>query len=86
MDLAFSPDGRRLATINLFGSVRLWDVVTGQEAISLRRAFVQGSSVAFSPDGRFLVGGDLDGNLIIWDAGKAEPGPTGLVDPHVPAK
>jgi WD40 repeat protein/serine/threonine protein kinase len=86
MDLAFSPDGSRLATINLFGSVRLWDVATGQEAISLRRVFTQGSSVAFSPDGRFLVGGDLDGNLNIWDAGKAEPGPPGLVDPRVPAK
>jgi WD40 repeat protein len=86
MDLAFSPDGRRLATINAFGSVRLWDVNTAQEAISLRRPFSQGASVAFSPDGRFLVGGDLDGNLKIWDAGDAEPRPAGLVDPRVPAK
>jgi hypothetical protein len=40
-------------------------VDTGREAISLRRAFPQGSSVAFSPDGRLLVGGNLDGHLKI---------------------
>jgi WD40 repeat protein len=84
MDVAFSPDGHRLATINLHGSVRLWDVVTGQEAISLRRHFSQGCSIAFSPDGRYLVGGDLEGSLKIWDAGERERKPRGFIDARVP--
>jgi WD40 repeat protein len=86
MDIAFSPDGQRLASVNLHGSVRLWDVATGQEAISLRRHFARGSSVAFSPDGRYLVAGDFEGSLIIWDAGDNEPKAHGVLETSLQGK
>jgi WD40 repeat protein len=53
-DLAFSPDGGRVAGV-AFNSITLWDAATGREAKSLPG--LRGS-LAFSPDGRRLVAFD----------------------------
>jgi WD40 repeat protein len=51
------------------GEVKLWDVATGTEILTLPGHV----SVAFSPDGRFLaaVGGDVlgAGLIKVWDGG-----------------
>jgi WD40 repeat protein len=55
-DVAFSPDGRLLASASTDGSTRLWEVPAGR----LRRRFEHEAgveSVAFSPDGRLLAAG-----------------------------
>ena len=54
--VAFSPNGHRLVTGSLDGTVRLWDVDTGQPVgapLTGHRAPVW--SVAFSADGRHLA-------------------------------
>ena len=66
--LAFSPEGKRLASIDKAGSVKLWDTPTGQEALTLCGAADTAlRSVAFSPDARLLVAAGDDGTITIWD-------------------
>ena len=55
--VAFSPDGRHLASASDDRTVKVWAVWTGQEALTLKGHTGPVYSVAFSPDGRLLVSG-----------------------------
>ena len=53
--MAFSPDGKRLASASADGTVKVWDAATGQETLTLKGHTGIVASVAFSPDGKRLV-------------------------------
>ena len=59
--MSFSPDGTRLASASANGIVKLWDVATGQELLTLKGHTSYVNSVVFSPDGtRLASAGDAD--------------------------
>ncbi len=71
--VAFTPDGRTLASAGDDRTVRLWQVATGQPLLTLRGHGDHIYAVAFSPDGRTLATACHDGKVFLWPAGSDGP-------------
>jgi DNA polymerase-3 subunit epsilon len=67
--VVFSPDGARLASASEDQTIKLWDVATGQEVLTLRGidGWEAYNGLAFSPDGRWLAAPGKGGTVKVWD-------------------
>ena len=65
--VAFSPDGRQVASASMDWTVQLWEVDNGQEYRAFPNQSDQVLGAGFSPDGRRLVDAALDGTVRVWE-------------------
>src|SRR5215470_17341074 len=65
--VAFSPDGKMLASGSIDKTLKLWDVASHQLLATLEGHSDSVAAVAFSPDGKSLASGSVDKTLKLWD-------------------
>src|SRR5207253_1269166 len=70
--LAFTPDGKLLASASADKTVKLWAIPDGRELATLQGHEDYVSSVAMSPDGKVMATGSFDKSAKLWDLATAK--------------
>jgi WD40 repeat protein len=70
--IAYSPDGKRMATSSHDQTVKIWDATSGVEMLTLKGHSDRVQSVAFSPDGQRVASAGDDRTVKVWKTGSGE--------------
>lgn len=65
--VAYSPDGKFIATGSRDNSIKLWEVSTSREIRTFLGHINPVNIVAFDPSGQWLASGSSDNSIIIWE-------------------
>ena len=66
--VVFSPDGHRVVTTSLSGTIKVWDAETGRELLTLTGYDSHFTSASYSPDGKRILTTSDDKTTKVWDA------------------
>jgi WD40 repeat protein len=66
--VAWSPDGKRIASASGDHTVQVWDAVGGGHVLTFRSHSSDVACLSWSPDGKYIVSGSIDGKIYVWDA------------------
>ena len=70
LDVAYRPDGSRLATAGADGLAKVWDAATGELLLTFAEHTDSLHSLAYSPDGRYIAttSDENDASVKVWNA------------------
>lgn len=66
--VAWSPDGKRIASASLDKTVQVWNAVDGGNVFTYRGHSNSVIAVVWSPNGKRIASGSTDGTVQVWDA------------------
>src|SRR5215472_6274632 len=66
--VAWSPDGKRIASGSGDHTVQVWDASEGSHVYVYRGHNSDVSALAWSPDGKYIVSAGLDNTVQVWEA------------------
>jgi WD40 repeat protein len=70
--VAWSPDGKRIASGSGDSTVQVWDAVDGGNVLTYKGHSASVWSAAWSPDGKRIASGSSDSTVQVWDAVDAD--------------
>ena len=71
-DVAFSRDGKLIASAATDNTIKIWDVAAQRELRTLTGHIANIESMDFSPDGKLLASASDDGSTFLWDTANGE--------------
>ncbi len=75
--VAWSPDGRRIASASQDWTVQVWDATNGGHLLTYRGHADKVTAVVWSPDDRRIASGSSDDTVRVWNAPLSMRGGTG---------
>jgi RNA polymerase sigma factor (sigma-70 family) len=74
ISMAFSPEGRTLATVGGRQALHFWDLATGKDRLATPEAHLGGVyALAFPADGKTIISGSDDRTVRVWDLATGRP-------------
>ena len=76
--IAWSPDGKRIASASQDGTVHVWDAATGDRSFRYHGHRGSVNAVAWSPNGSYIASAGSDTTVQVWDAQQTGEGSASL--------